>query len=101
MCEAAIAGDPNDEDYCLSMMDAMDPIIDAVCCTGAGLEACLDGPPATCNADCAGFFEPFWARCGPSLRALDDGSAEFAADIKSLDTFNTLCTAAHPDNGGH
>jgi hypothetical protein len=83
------------DDICMPMLADIDALSDEMCCPG-GFGGCPDGPPSTCSKDCAKFFEPFWAGCGPTVRAMDDGSADYAAQIASLDAFNTMCLAAHP-----
>ena len=38
---------------CLPIVANINDYFDEACCTGAGLDACPDGPPATCTTGCS------------------------------------------------
>ena len=81
---------------CLPIVANMNSYFDEACCTGAGLEPCTDGPPATCTTGCSAMYLPFWRDCGSVVTGLGQGSDDFAQVAMAMENFNTICTTAHP-----
>jgi len=92
---------------CLPIVANMGDYFDEACCSGAGLEPCTDGPPATCTTGCSAMYLPFWRDCGSVVNGLGQGSDDFAQIATAMENFNTICTTAHPGKtrpgkgGGH
>lgn len=76
---------------CLPVIADMGGVLDATCCSGAGLPSCTTGPPQACVTGCAAMYMPFWSTCGQVLADIAD-----ARVLASLSNFNSVCEASHP-----
>merc|ERR1711865_542779 len=89
------------EHDCLAQISQLGTVLGTggVCCPKrAGPSTCDGRPPATCNADCAKQWVPFYKHCGEALVEMIEGKQHkgeqaHAATLARLRTFSKQCIA--------